>query len=427
MMRKFTHLFLMSAVWFSVGSCNDDEIATPPKPSFQPSASTAEVGQEITFTINQVDADAISLLPYGLPGSDPGILITKFNDGVATVTFKYARPGTFQAIVVANNHSEDGVNVENVQSDPATITIFSSSNSISAFSFKDISTETTIDDDAKTIDVQVLYGTDVTKLKADFTASPFSTVTVGGVEQISGTTENNFSTPKVYKVTADNGVSSDYMVTVNVTPIETTNTIASISAIAVSESADEKELGVSVNNTTRTIVIYDTLNTPITQFDSVRIAYELDGEFALLKYGGKVMDQDTLLNLTSLKEFDVYSQDSTSAGGIQTYSVYVVDAPKLALSFPGLIPDPADGVKPTNFSINISALRGTDKSSINTLTSTTSPAGVTVTGTKVDGVNFVSGSAVDYSEPVEFALTVADSNLGISYTVTYTVTVTVVP
>ena len=427
MMRRFTHFLLMSAVGFSMVSCDDDELATPTKPTFQASTSTAEVGEEITFTINQVDAKAMSLLPYGLPGSDPGILLTDFNDGVATVTFAYARPGTFQAIVVANNHSEDGANVKNVQSEPHTITIFSSSHSISAFSFEDISTETTIDEDAKTIDVDVLHGTDVTKLKADFTASAFSTVTVDGVEQTSGTTENDFSTPKVYKVTADDGTSSDYTVTVNVTPIETTNTIASISAVAVSTAADDKELGVSVNNTTRTIVIYDTLNTPSTQFDSVRIGYELDGEFAILKFGGEVMDQDSMLNLTASKELEVYSQDSTSAEGIQTYTVYAVAAPKLALSFPGLVPDPADGVEPTNFNINISALKGTDKSSISTLASTTMPAGVVLTGTKVDGVTFVNGSDVDYSEPVEFELTVADANLGISYTVTYTVTVTVVP
>ena len=426
MMRKFTHFILLSVVWFSMASCEDDEIATPAKPTVQATPTNAKVGDAITFTISEVSAESISLLPYGLPGGDPGIPVTSFTGGVATVSFSYARPGTFQAIVVANNHSESGEDVKNVQSDPVTITSTSSNRAISAFEFADISTETTIDEEAKTIEVTVPYGTDVTTLKATITASAFSTVTVGGTAQESETTVNNFSSPVVYRVTANDGTTADYTVTVDVTPIETDNTIKSISAVAVSTSAEEKELGVSVDNAARTIVIYDTLNTPATQFDSIRVGYELDGEFAILKYGGKVMDQDSMLNLTSAKEVMVYSQDSANAGGIQTYTIHAVAAPKLGLSFPTLVPDPAADVEPTNFSLNISVLEGTDVSSINTVATTSSPAGVTVTGMKVDGVVF-AGGAVDYSEPVEFQLTAVDANKGVTYTVTYTVTVTVVP
>ena len=426
MMRKFTHYILMSVIWCGVVSCEDDEISAPPKPSFQADKTTAEVGEEITFTIPRVDADAVSLLPYGLPGGDPGVLVT-FTEGTATVNFAYARPGSFQAIVVANNHTGDGESVRNVQSEPISITITSSKSAITAFSFADISTETEIDEDAKTIEVTVPHGTNLTALKASFTASGFSTVTVGGAAQTSGTTANDFSTPKVYRVTANDGTTADYTVTVNVTPVETTNTIKSISATAVSTNSDEKELHASVDNVGRIIVIYDTLDTPASQFDSIRVGYELDGDFAILKYGGKVMDQDSLLNLTTMKEFDVYSQDSTTAGGIQTYEVYATDAPKLALSFPGLSPDPAAGVEPENFSISITALQGTDIADINTLATTSDPIGVTVTGMKVDGATFVSGGSVDYSEPVEFELTVADTNIGVTYTVVYTVTVTVVP
>ena len=425
-MRKFTHVILMTVVWFSMASCEEDEVATPAKPTFQANLTNAKVGDAITFTINEVNAESISLLPYGYPGGDAGIPVKTFTGGVATVSFSYARPGTFQAVVVANNHSENGEDVKNVVSDPVTITITSSNKSISAFEFEDISTESTIDENAKTIAVTVPYGTDITKLKATFTASAFSTVTVGGTAQVSGTTENNFTSPVVYKVTADDGTSSDYTVTVSVTPVETDNTIKSVSAVAVSTSSDEKELGVSVDNTARTIVIYDTLNTPSTQFDSVRVGYELDGEFAILKFGGKEMEQDSMLNLTTAKEVMVYSQDSANAEGIQTYTIYAVAAPKLALSFPALVPDPAAGVEPTNFSIDISVLEGTDLSSITTAATTSSPAGVTVTGMKVDGVTF-AGGPVDYSEPVEFQLSVNDANKGVTYTVTYTVTVTVVP
>lgn len=438
MIRKFTHYFLLSTIWLCMVNCEEEDISSPPKPVLQADKTTAEVGEEITFTINEVNADAVSLLPYGFPGGDPGVLI-EFTEGTATVPFSYSRPGTFQAIAVANNHSGDGEKVDNVQSAPVTITIFSSKRAISDFSFItinetetefqviDISTDTEIDEDAKTITVTVPYGTDVTDLTAAFTASPHSTVTVGGTQQKSEETVNNFSNPVVYTVTANDGSTAAYTVTVNVTPVETATTIKSITPVAVSTSADDKTLGASIDNTTRTIVIYDTLGTPLSQFDSVTIGYELDGDFAILKYNGTEMDQDTRLNLTSMQELDVYSQDSTTAGGIQTYEVYAADAPKLALSFPNLSPDPAGGVNPTDFTFAFNVLSGTDVTSINTLATTTDPAGVTVTSMRVDGALFVSGGAVDYSDPVEFQLTVLDSNLGVSYVVTYTVTVEVVP
>jgi hypothetical protein len=439
MIRKFTHYLLMSAIWFSVISCADDEISAPPKPSLQANKTSAQVGEEITFTINEVNADAVSLLPYGLPGGDPGILL-KFVEGQATVDFSYARPGTFQAIVVANNHTGDGESIENARSEPVTITITSSAKAISAFRFirlketdtafelEDVSTDSDLDEDAKTITVTVPFGTDVENLTAAFTASPHSTVTVSGAEQTTEETVNDFSNPVVYTVTADDGSTVTYTVNVNVTPVETITTIKSITAVAVSKAAKEKQLGVSIDNTTREIVVYDILGTTAAQFDSVTLEYALDGKFAILKHDDQKMAQKKRLDLTTTQEVDVYSQDSTTAGGIQTYAIYAVDAPKLALSFPALNPDPADGVEPDGFDLDISALKGTDVEGIVTVATTTNPAGVTVSGWKANGATFISGTTpVDYSEPVEFELTVNDLNAGVTYTVVYTVTVTVVP
>lgn len=438
MTRKFTHYLLLSAIWFSVISCADDEIAAPPKPTLTASTDAAQVGDPITFTINGGKADAISLLPYGLPSGDAGVLVNDV-DGVATVDFAYSRPGTFQAIAVANNHSGDGESIENVQSNPVTITITSSAKAISAFRFirlketatafelEDVSTSSTIDQAAKTITVTVPFGTDVTNLTAAFSASPHSTVKVNGADQKTEETVNNFSDPVTYTVTADDGSSVTYTVTVNVTPVETITTIKSIKAVAVSKAAKDKPLGVSIDNSSREIVVYDVLGTTDAQFDSVTIEYALDGKFAILKHDDQKMAQKKRLDLTTPQEVDVYSQDSTTAGGIQTYTIYAVDAPKLTLSFPGLNPDPADGVEPTGFALKINALKGTDVNAINTVATTTTPTGVTVTGIKVNDATFVNGTAVDYSGPAEFELTVTDSNIGVTYTVVYTVTVTVVP
>lgn len=437
MSKKFTHYLLMSAIWVGFLGCQEEDVSSPPKATLQANKTSAQVGEPITFTINEVNADAVSLLPYGLPGGDAGVLLD-FTDGVATVEFSYARPGTFDAIVVSNNHSGDGEDVQNVKSAPLTITITSSESEISAFRFitveeketefevVDVSTKTEIDTTAKTIDVIVPYGTDVTNLVAAFTASGASTVTVDGAEQTTEETPNDFSSPVTYKVTANDGTVTDYTVTVEVTPVEITTAIKSITPVAVSSGAGDKELGVSIDTLNGIVVVYDTLGTSSEQFDSVRIGYELMGGFAILKYGGKKMEQDSMLNLTSTKELEVYSQDSTNTNGIQTYTVYATDAPKLALSFPGLSPDPAAQTEPMNFDFAINVLAGTDVTGINTVATTQAPVGVTVTGMKVDGVTFVGGS-VDYSDAVEFELEVDDTNIGVSYTVTYTVTVTVVP
>lgn len=58
--------------------------------------------------------------------------------------------------------------------------------------------------------------TAVNALKAAFTVSPLATVTVNGVVQESGVTVNNFTNPLTYTVTAQDGSSQTYRVTVTV-------------------------------------------------------------------------------------------------------------------------------------------------------------------------------------------------------------------
>jgi hypothetical protein len=74
--------------------------------------------------------------------------------------------------------------------------------------------------DNGTIAVTVAYGTVITSLKATFTTSDFvSSVKVGGVDQISGTTPNDFQPVVKYTLTAQDGVTTkDWFVTVTVAP-----------------------------------------------------------------------------------------------------------------------------------------------------------------------------------------------------------------
>lgn len=92
-----------------------------------------------------------------------------------------------------------------------------------SFSIKDIQATFTIDETAQKISNadSLPFGTDVTNLIAQFTAVPKSTVMVGSVVQVSGTTSNNFSTPVNYSVIAEDGQTTrNYTVTVNVSKVD---------------------------------------------------------------------------------------------------------------------------------------------------------------------------------------------------------------
>jgi predicted extracellular nuclease len=79
-----------------------------------------------------------------------------------------------------------------------------------------------------TISVTLPYGTDVTNLVATFTLSTNATAKVGGVDQVSGTTPNDFTNPVTYTVTAEDGTSTqDWVVTVTVTPASSAKDITS--------------------------------------------------------------------------------------------------------------------------------------------------------------------------------------------------------
>jgi hypothetical protein len=74
----------------------------------------------------------------------------------------------------------------------------------------------TIDQSAHTVAVIVPYGTTVTALVATFTCSDKASVTVGITAQTSGTTDNDFTNAVTYTVTAEDGSTQTYAVTVTV-------------------------------------------------------------------------------------------------------------------------------------------------------------------------------------------------------------------
>jgi len=67
------------------------------------------------------------------------------------------------------------------------------------------------------ISVSIPHGTDITQLKATFTASAKASVTVGTTAQTSGSTANDFTNPVTYTVSAEDHSTAAYTVTVSKT------------------------------------------------------------------------------------------------------------------------------------------------------------------------------------------------------------------
>jgi hypothetical protein len=76
-----------------------------------------------------------------------------------------------------------------------------------------------INSGAGTIAVTVPHGTPVTALIATFTTSPGTTIKVGTTRQVTASTPNNFTSPVIYVVTAQNGTTTkNWTVTVTIAP-----------------------------------------------------------------------------------------------------------------------------------------------------------------------------------------------------------------
>lgn len=88
-----------------------------------------------------------------------------------------------------------------------------SAKEITAFGITDPASTGLIDESTKAISIAVPYGSSLNSLVAQFSFTGIK-VSVGEVEQVSGKTVNDFSTPVLYSVTAVNGTVSNYTVSI---------------------------------------------------------------------------------------------------------------------------------------------------------------------------------------------------------------------
>ena len=111
-------------------------------------------------------------------------------------------PEAATATVVVVYSSEYGVTEVSTEADIKTFDIATGSTAV-------------IDDDAKTIAVEMPNGSVVTELTPTFTISDNASIKVGDTDQVSGVTSNDFTLPVTYSVTAEDATTVvDWVVTV---------------------------------------------------------------------------------------------------------------------------------------------------------------------------------------------------------------------
>ncbi len=262
--------------------------------------------------------------------------------------------------------------------------------------------DATINSTAHTVDVEVESGTDVTNLVATFTLSDGATVKVGSVEQTSGTTTNDFSSPVTYTVTAEDGTTThDWVVTVT-------------KAVVLNDEADILTYSFGTPPQTGDATINSTAHTVNVEVESGTDATGLVATFTLSDGAtAKVGDTEqvsgtTANNFSSPVTYTVTAEDGTTTQDwVVTVTKAVVlndEANILTYSF-GMPPQTGEALVDAELHlIEIEVESGTDLT--NLVADFTLSDGATAT---VGGKDQVSGTtANDFTSPVTYTVTAED-------------------
>ena len=266
----------------------------------------------------------------------------------------------------------------------------------------------TINESAKIIAVTVPSGTSLTALVATFTSTG-SGINIGTKAQITGITQNDFTSTVVYVVTALDGSTATYTVVVTVAA-SSDKTITAFSFTAFPSNA-----GV-IDETAKTIVVTLPSTATVTALTAVYTSAAKTVEIGtVVQTSGALPTND----FTNPVIYTVVAVDGTSA----TYQVSVVlasasDATITAFSFVGF--PSAHGViseASTPKTIVVTLPSGTPVTALTAVYTTTAPT------VKIGGAVQTSGSTVNNftTNPQTYTVTAADGTTTATYQVSVNV------
>jgi len=390
-------------------------------------ADTTTVSYNVVVTIAPNTAKALTSFSFvGLPGATGTI-----NESAMTVAVTV--PNTTNVSALVATFATTGVSVKVgtvVQTSAATANDFTSpvayivtdsiggtatyavtvtfagntAKALTAFSFAGFTGSAgTINEPAKTVAVTVPFGTNVTALVATFTTTGNS-VKVGTTIQTSASTANNFAAPVPYIVTAQNGSTATYAVTVTVAP----NPAKAMTAFSFAGYTGASGI---INEGAKTIAVTVPFGTDVTT-----LVATFTSTGPVVKVGTAVQTSTaTLNNFSAPVAYIVTAADATTA----TYTVTVTVAANTAkaltsYSFAGY-PGATGTINEAAKTIAVTVPNGTD---VTTLVATFATTGANV---KVGTVVQTSvATANNFTAPVVYTVTAGDLS-----TVNYTVTVAI--
>lgn len=259
-----------------------------------------------------------------------------------------------------------------------------------------------IDENAGTITVAIPFEAGFTNLVANFTNSDLSKVRIGNVLQMSGLTPNDFTLPLTYLVTAENGTTKNYIVTVVKSPPEAGNTILSFNF----EAQFEPDIIGTINQIAKTI----TLTVPFTRNVTALISTFVSSPFSRVLIGSvEQVSGITANDFTNPVSFRCEAQD----GSIEIYLVTVSHAPAsnqkdiLAFGFEGLLREAIGVIDQINRIVTVHVPGETDVKNIKA-TFTLSPLAVA----KIGGAMQISGSTPnDFTNLVQYTIVAEDNTV----------------
>lgn len=269
---------------------------------------------------------------------------------------------------------------------------------LTSFSVKGV--PATINEGDKTIAVTMPFGTDVTALRPTF-GTLGDKVLVGGVEQTSAASWHDFTQPVIYTVTAPDGSTADYTVTV----LLATNTAKAMSAYSFAGFPGAPG---SINESAKTIVVILPFGTNLTNL----VANFVSTGSSVAVGAVTQISGATANDFTTPVNYTVTAADGSTA----TYSTTVTMADasaKALLSYGFAQYSGATGtIDEVAKTIAVTVPFGTD---VTNLVATYATTGTSVT---VAAVNQTStATANDFTLPVDYTVNAFDGSSAI-YTVT---------
>ncbi len=367
-------------------------------------AITAYSLNGVAGTINEAAKTITVTMPIG---TNVTALVATFTTTGASVTAGSPAVAQTSGTTVNDFTSPVVYTVTAADSTTATYTVTvtlapTTANAITAYSLNGVTGA--INETAKTIAVTMPNGTNVTALVATFTTTGAS-VKVGTALQTSKTTANNFSSPVVYTVTAADGTTATYAVTVTVA----LNSAKAINAYSLNGFAG------TIDKTAKTIAVTMPSGANVTALVATFTATGTS-----VKVGTALQASGTTANnFTNPVAYIVTAADSTTA----TYTVTVTVAPITAKAITAYsLKGIAGTVNETAKTIAVTVPNGTN---VTALVATFTTTGASVTAGS-PAVAQTSGTTVnDFTTPVAYTVTAADATT-VAYTVTVTVALTVV-